>query len=125
MFDGISESDSGSRMVDNRYASKQVYNSVLQEFESLFTLVVSPDALDGLYSEFNEEYSEYGHKYLSASTLGSDVNSNFDEENPINRDDAVNSVTALLNRMAKEDGYNLMVDTGNIYAVKYANEKAY
>lgn len=120
LFDGISERSSVSRMVDNRYASKQVYQSVMQEFESLFTMVVSSHALNGLYTEFNEEYSEYDMSTLSVSTLGSDVNSNFDEDRPINRDQAVDDITALLKRMSVNDGYDLMIDTGNIFAVKYA-----
>ena len=121
LFDGISERNTVSRMVDNRYASKQIYDSVLQSYESYFTMVISSDALDELYSDFNEDYSEYGHGSLSVSTLGSDINSNFDDENPINRDQAREDVIALLDRMANEDGYDVMLDKGNIYAVKYAN----
>ncbi len=120
LFDGISERDTVSRMVDNRYAAKQVYNAVLQEYESFFTMVISSDALDGLYSEFLEDYSEYDVPSISVSTLGSDVNSNFDEDNPINRDDSRTNIMALLDRMANEDGYDLMLDKGNIYTVKYA-----
>ena len=120
MFDGISERKTVSRMVDNRYASKQVYNSVLQEFESFFTMVISSDALDGLYSDFLEDYAEFDTKGLSVSTLGSDINSNFDEDNPINRDQSRENIIALLDRMANKDGYDVMIDKGNIYAVKYA-----
>ena len=121
MFDGISERKSVSRMVDNRYASKQLYNSVLQEFESFFTMVISSDSLDELYSDFLEDYAEYDIKSLSVSTLGSDVNSNFDEDNPINRDQSRENIIALLDRMTNTDGYDLMIDKGNIYSVKYAS----
>ena len=119
-FDGIRKGNTASRMVDNRYASKQTYNAVLQKYENFFTLVISSDALDSLYSDFYDDYSEYDTKNLSASTLGSDINSNFDKDNPINRDQARADVIALLDRIANTDGYSLMLDAGNIYTVKYA-----
>jgi hypothetical protein len=120
MFDGISNKGNVSRMVDNRYASKQVYNSVLQDFESFFTLVINPDALDNLYSKFLKKYSKYKISNLSVSTLGSDLNSNFDEDDPINRDQAMSMVQSVMDKMVNVNGYDLMVDVGNIYAVEYA-----
>jgi len=121
MFDGVSENTDVSRMVDNRYASKQVYNSVLREYESIFSMVISPDALDKLYSKFVAKYSTYGATGLSVSTLGSNLNSNFDAENPINREESREYVESLLNRISKDSGYSTMIDVGNIYAVKYAD----
>jgi len=120
-FDGISKNGTVSRMVDNRYASKQIYNAVLQIYESFFTMVISSDALDSLYTKFLKDYEEYDINNLSVSTLGSDINSNFDKDNPINRDQARGDVINLLDRMANENGYSLMVDKGNIYSVKYAD----
>jgi hypothetical protein len=120
-FDGIDIEEITALMVDNRYASMQVYNSVSQEFEMVVTLVVSSDALDDLYSKFNSEYEEYGNKNISVSTLGSDINSNFDEENPINREESLGYVEGVLDTMVNTNGYEVMVDTGNIYSVKYAN----
>ena len=120
-FDGISKNNSASRMVDNRYASKQTYNAVLQKYENFFTLVISSDALDSLFTKFLDDYSKYDTKNLSASTLGSDINSNFDKDNSINRDQARQDVIALLDRIANTEGYSLMIDSGNIYSVKYAD----
>lgn len=120
-FDGVEEKTDVSKMVDNRYASKQEYNSILQVYESFFTLVVNPAALDNLYSKFEKKYSKYDIKNLSVSTLGSDLNSNFDEKNPINREQASEYVTAVLDKMANENNYDLMIDTGNVYAVEFAN----
>ena len=119
-FDGVKEKTDASRMVDNRYASKQEYNSVLQIYESFFTLVVNPSALDRLYSKFESKYSKYDINNLSVSTLGSALNSNFDEKNPVNREQASQYVAAVLDKMANENNYSLMLDTGNIYTVEYA-----
>ena len=119
IFDGIGKRNNVSRMVDNRYASKQVYNTVLGEFETFYSMVISPDALNKLYGKFLKKYSKYDFEGLSVSTLGSDLNSNFDEDNPINRDAAQTYVENILDRMASD--YSLMINKGNIYAVEYAD----
>lgn len=120
MFDGISNKGNVSKMVDNRYASKQMYNSIKGEYEPMFAMVISADALDNLYNKFIAKISKYDVKTISVSTLGSDLNSNFDDENPINREEAAGYVMSLLDRMVNESGMSLMMSTGNIYSVKYA-----
>ena len=84
-------------------------------------MLISSDVLDDLYTKFHKKYSKYDISKISVSTLGSDLNSNFDEENSINRDEAREDVVALLERMAKTDGYDIMTEVGNIYTVKYAS----
>lgn len=123
-FDGIGLNRSAARLVDNRYASKQVWNSLVGKsgmFEPTFSLLVSPDELDRLYEKFNKKYSKLGADTLSVATLGSDVNSNFNEDNPYNREQSLGYITALLDKMANENGYTLMTDVGNVYAVEYVD----
>ena len=120
MFDGIRNKGNVSKMIDNRYASMQLYNSSLREFESLFDLVVSSDVLDKFYTKFEKSFSESGSNKLSVSTLGAALNSNFDEDNYISRESAMSDVDALLSRMTAIDGYELMLDAGNVYTLKYA-----
>ncbi len=119
-FDGISNKGNVSKMVDDRYASKQVYNTVKQEHEKLKTLVVNPSALEKLYSKFIKKYSKYDVNGVSLSTLGSDLNSNFDKDEPVNREVAMSSVSQMLDKIVNENDYEIMTDVGNIYAIKYA-----
>ena len=119
-FDRVSNIEHVSTMIDNRYASKQVYDNISRKFISIFSMVINTEKLDDLYSKFNSDYSKIGHNQLSASTLGSDLNSNFDVEGVVDRDGAKANVMALLDRMANDDGYELMINSGNIYAVRYA-----
>ena len=121
LFDGVGKRNTVSRMVDNRYASKQVYSSVTGEYDTIYAMIVSADALDGLYNKFIKKYGKYDAHGISVSTLGSDLNSNFDTKNPISRDDAQGYVTDLLNRIKNESNYSVMTTQGNIYAVKYAD----
>ena len=117
-FDGVGRRGTAACMVDNRYASKQTYNSVKQQFESLFALVVSSGAIDELYEKFNKKYSTYENDALSVSTLASDLNSDFDKKKPLTREDSLNNVTALMSKMV-ENNYSLMGEKGNIYAVEF------
>ncbi len=120
LFDGVSLGRHVSRMVDNRYASKQIYNAIAGEFESFFNMVVSPDALDSLYDSFAKNYGKYGTKSLSISTLGSDLNSDFNEDVLTTREEARARVEAVLTRMKEEGGYEIMTSVGNSYVLKYA-----
>ncbi len=119
--DGIRIKGNVSRMVDNRYASKQSYNSVLQEYESFYSLVVNPESFEELYSKFIKKYSKYEISAISVSTLGSDLNSNFDKKQPVNRDEAEGYVTAVLEKMSGTDNLDIMLDKGNAYSLKYAD----
>ena len=115
-FDGVSNKIASCK-VDNRYASKQSYNSINQEFESMFALVVSSGSLDELYTKFDEKYSGYDVGGISVSTLGSDLNSNFDVDNPIIRESGIDNIKSLLGRMSAD--YKVMADKGNMYTVQY------
>ena len=116
-FDNINAKKTAACMVDNRYASKQVYNSVQQGFESIFALVVSTSTLDMLYTKFLKQYSKYDFEGISVSTLGSDLNSNFNVDDPVAREDSITNVKSLLAKMSTS--YSVMSDKGNIYAVEY------
>ena len=120
LFDGVSLGRHVSRMVDNRYASKQIYNAIVGEFESFFNMVVTADALDSLYTTFAKRYARYDTKRLSVSTLGSDLNSDFNEDRLLNREEARDRVISVLTRMKDEGGYEIMTSVGNSYALKYA-----
>lgn len=125
IFDGVSNNWHASKMVDNRYASKQVYDSVSGLYETLYAILVSADVLDELYNGFIKDYSKYNVKTLSVSTLGSDLNSNFDDDKSINRDLAREKVVALLDRMNNgkdgQPGYSLMTDIGNSYTYEFVD----
>lgn len=119
LFDGIDNKDNVSKMVDDRYGSKKVYNPVSSEFETVYAMIISPDVLDKHYSTFLGKYSEYNVSGISVSTLGSDLNSNFDRDNSINRDEARVYVEELLGRIV--DDYDVMLSVGNIYTLAYAD----
>ena len=122
-FDGVSLKGLGARTVDNRYCSKQIYDAVYQQFTSYFDMCVSTNLIAKYYNKFADKlegYTEDGSFGLSIGTLGSDLNSNFDEDNPINREEAKEDVVNLLASM-KESYKTLMINSGNSYAIAYAD----
>lgn len=119
-FDGINNNKHLSLMIDNRYASKQFYNNISREFESFFDMVVNTEVIDSLYTKFDKQYSKAGVNKLSVSTLGSDLNSSFDSENIVDREEAKANTVKLLDRMANKSGYELMLNVGNVYTLPYA-----
>ncbi len=124
-FDGVSLKDAGARTVDNRYCSKQLYDAVYQEFFSYFNLCVATNIMGQYYDKFITKLSRFTEDYrfgISVGTLGSDLNSNFDEDNPINREEAKQDVSALFDKIQKNEGFSsIMTAGGNMYAVKYAD----
>lgn len=120
-FDGVSNRKNVSLMIDNRYASKQVYNNVSREFESFFNMVVKAESIDALYNRFERKYAKIDNKKLSVSTLGSDLNSNFDDDNVVDREESKAYIVSLLDRMANEDGYEIMLNSGNLYTLRFAS----
>ena len=122
-FDGVSLKGLGARTVDNRYCSKQIYDAVYQQFTSYFDMCVSTNLIAKYYEKFSDKLSEYhedGSFGLSVGTLGSDLNSNFDEDNPINREEAKEDIVKLLGSM-KDSYKTLMINSGNSYALGYAD----
>ena len=120
-FDGISNSKNLSKMIDNRYASRQTYNTIKlkAKWEPSQTLVISADTLGTLYNKFIKKYSKYSASGISLSTMGSDVNSNFNVKNTVSREEAKNSIVSMLESVSND--YSVMLDKGNAYTFKYAD----
>ena len=120
-FDGMSIKGNVSCMVDNRYASKQLAKNAHSPDQKKFSnvLVITANAIPELFEKFTKKYDEYNIKNLSVSTMGTDLNSNFDKKNSVNREQSLEYVADVLDVMGKK--YDLMLDGGNAYALKNAS----
>lgn len=119
-FDGISNKKHLVKTMDGRYTTKRYYDSTLQSFEMGWSLAMSPSVYGYLFENFSKEFSALEPSGISLSTLGTDLNSDFDKEDPYNREDSKALTTELLADMANKFG-NVMVDGGNVYSVQYAD----
>ncbi len=118
MFDGLSNNRDLVRAIDDRYTSKQYYSATRQSFTSYFELAISPSRFTHFYDKVSKEYLAYNPIGISLSTLASDLNSDFDEDDPYNRDDAKKFTVDLFKRMDADFG-NVMVDSANAYTWRY------
>ncbi len=120
MFDGVSNKKHLVKTMDNRYISKRFYDSTLQSFEKGMALVISPSVYDYFFDNFSEEYSALSPNGISVSTLGTDLNSDFDKKDPYNREDSREFTTDFLSDL-EETYTNVMTEGGNAYALSYAD----
>jgi len=119
-FDGYKSVDDAVRTIDNRYTTKRIYDSTSQTLQKTGLLAISPPSLRKFYEAFTKDLKELGISGISVSTLGSDLNSDFNKNEPYNREDAKNYVVDILEDMY-ENYSDIMVDGGNSYIFKYVS----
>ena len=119
-FDGLNKKKHLVKTIDNRYTSKRTYNAATHSFDNTFALAISPSAYSYFYETFGPNYLEYGNPSISVSTLGTDLNSDFDEDDPYHREDNKEFTEKLLAELDR-DYENVMINGGNAYAIKYAD----
>ncbi len=122
MFDGLSLKKHAVKTIDNRYTSKREYSATKHTFVTNFELAISPAYFSHFYEKFAPKYQKYDPMGLSVSTLGSYLNSDFDEDEPYNRADA-QEYTAQAFAYLQEQFANaeIMTSGGNAYCWKYVD----
>lgn len=120
MFDGVSTKKHAVRTIDDRYTTRRAYDAATQSFDRSFAIAISPAFYEYLYDKFGPTYLEYGNDAISVSTLGTDLNSDFDEDEPYHREDNKAFTLDLLERL-DADYESVMIEGGNAYAIKYAD----
>ncbi len=120
LFDGFSYKNDAAKTIDNRYTQKQAYDYVYQMLWQNGNVVISVGAFSRLYEKFSDDYKSLGFNGISISTLAMDLNSDFDEDEPFNREDARAETSKLLQTI-KSDFGSVMSDAGNAYALQYVD----
>ncbi len=121
MFDGYSALDHNAQTIDGRYASKRVYSATQQKYENYFDMVISPAYFHEFYEKLAKKFEKYtGVTGISVSTLGNALHSDFDEDEPYNREDS-KGFTVEAFKHFKETYGEVMTDGGNAYTLKYAD----
>ena len=83
-------------------------------------LLISPSKILGFYNLFKDDYKAFGTGAISLGTIGSDLNSDHNKEESLNREDSKERVEEFL-AAVKKDGYDIMVNQGNAYTLGYAD----
>lgn len=124
-FDGFNLKKHAIKTINDQYNAKRYYDSASQSFYSMNGsnyggLCVSPSVFEYFYSKFSTNYQKYNPVGISVSTLGTDLNSDFDKKDPYNREDS-KAFTQDLLASIKNDTPSVMIDGGNAFALQYAD----
>ena len=120
MTDGVNLKKHAVKTIDNRYTSKRVYSATKQAQMSYYELAISPSVFTTFAEALTEDYKEYDPMGISVSTLGSYLNSDFDEDDPYNREDGkANTIKAF--KYFDENYDKVMTSGGNAYTWSYVD----
>lgn len=108
--------------LDRRRAEIDEYNPVMyvKDTAKFSHYVLSPSALPGQVDGFLSDFADFGVDGVSLRDMGDGVNSDFDADQPIGRQDALNTIVAETAKIKKNVG-KMMVSGGNAYTLPYAN----
>lgn len=118
-FDGVNLKEHAVKTIDGRYIRKQVYDSGFQDFVSVGGAAISASVFGEYWDEFSGRYLDYNIGGISLSTLGTDLNSDFDDDDPHHREDTKEYTADMLNSVAENN--KVMISGGNAFAIKYAD----
>ena len=119
--DGLKLNRDIVKTIDNRYSSLREYDASLQEYVSYYTLCVSPSVYSQFYTKFSKNYLKDNTQTISISTIGNTLNSDFDSNEPYNRNDAKKFTEEFL-ASVKADIASVMSDKGNVYTWQYIDK---
>ena len=120
LFDGVSLKKHAVKTIDNRYTSKRVYSATKQSHISYYEMAISPAYFSRFYEKFTENYLKYDPVGISVSSLGTYLNSDFDEDEPYNRGDAIDFTKDAFEYLDENYG-SVMTSGGNSFTWKYVD----
>lgn len=126
IFDGVDLKDDAVKTIDNRYTSKREWSATYQTYVGYYQLAITPSSFDKFVSKLTSNYIKYDPIGISVSTLGSDLNSDFNEDDPLNREDSKEYTIDALKKISEMTNSNgnkveVMTDGGNAYTWKYVD----
>ncbi len=120
LFDSTNLKDDAVKTIDNRYSSFRQYSATQQSYVSFFQLAISPSRYSKFYEKLLKNYSKYDIQSMSVASLGTALNSDFDEDEPYNREDGKNNTVQAFKDL-EAAGYSLMTEGANAYTWGYVD----
>ncbi|MDD4164342.1 MAG: DUF5696 domain-containing protein [Eubacteriales bacterium] len=119
--DGFVSSKDRSKTINDQPADRKIYDPTWQGYITARQGVVSPNVMSRMYSDMYKEYSGYDVGSISVGTLGESLSSDFNEDDPLHREDSVILITRLFDQIKKDNG-KVMVSGGNSYVFQYVTD---
>ena len=122
MFDGLSLNKHAAKTIDNRYTSKREYSATKHTYITNYELAISSAYFSHFYEKFIPKYSKLDPMGISVSTLGSYLNSDFDEDEPYNRADSQEFTVQAFDYINENlPNTKIMTSAANAYSWKYVD----
>ena len=118
--DKFSPKNDTSKTVDDRAAIHRTNDPVFQTFLDDNMLLISPNKILGFWRGISEKFAELGTGAVSFATLGSELNSDHNKDDSLNRENVKERITEFLAEV-KDEGFEVMVEQGNSYTIQYAD----
>ena len=121
LFDGFSQKKHQAQTIDGRNAFAQEYDPAWQAFGETGLGILSPNVIEEFYEGVYKDYEKFDVGAISVCTLGRDLNSDFNDDAPLTREDSKTLVKRLLAKIQKQNG-RVLVAGGNAYALPYVTD---
>ncbi|MFA6729933.1 MAG: DUF5696 domain-containing protein [Eubacteriales bacterium] len=121
MFDGFSPSDDLAKTIDDRGASYKIYDSIFQGYWRTGDGIMSSNVIEKFYNKTYADYSKLNVGGIAVSSMGALLSSDFNEDDPLNREDSRKIVTRLLKKIREQNG-KVLVAAGNSYTLPYVTD---
>ena len=121
LFDGFTQKKHNAQTIDGRNAYSQEYDPAWQAFIETGLGILSPNVIEEFYEGVYEDYEKFDVGSISVCTLGRDLNSDFDDDAPLTREDSKTLVKRLLSKI-QEQNKRVLVSGGNAYTLPYVTD---
>ncbi|MGM9643171.1 MAG: DUF5696 domain-containing protein [Eubacteriales bacterium] len=124
-FDGLTLKKHIVKSINDTYMSRRYYSATRQTHVGRYELAISAAYYSHFYDKLTSNLLKYYEdtdalKAISVSTLGTDLNSDFDEDEPYNREDNKKYTMNIFSKM--DEDYDLVMTEGaNAYTWKYVD----
>lgn len=125
-FDGVDLKADAVKTIDNRYTMRRYFSATFQSYVGYYELAISASRFDKFITRLLSNYLKYDPTGISVSTLGTDLNSDFDETDPLNREDSKEYTIEALRKLSLTvnsagNALKVMTSGGNAYTWRYAD----
>ncbi len=110
-----------SKTIDDRTAGVQTYDPAWQGFVGDGRGLISPNWMMQFYDQISKKYLGYNVGAISVCSLGSDLSSDFNEDDPLTREDSKILVEKLMKKIS-EQNKRVLVSGGNAYVLPYVTD---
>lgn len=121
LFDGLDADEDLAKTIDDRTARLREYDPTWQGYIENGTAVLSPYAMEPFYDKMYKKYETFDIGAIAVCTLGNNLNSDFNEDDPLTREDSKVLVKRLLTKIS-EQNEKVLVSGGNVYTLPFVTD---